>query len=85
MTATDPYADDPIVQKLEDAIWAFLLVKSRYPVLTATARAVDALRARADLRDRSPNGLIFQILRDSFDMLVIDLYSIREPSSPMND
>jgi hypothetical protein len=78
MTVTDPYADDPIVQKLEEAIWAFLQVKNRYPVLMTAAAEVDALRTRPDLRDRHANAHVVQILRDSFDMLVIDLYSIRE-------
>jgi hypothetical protein len=78
MSTTDVYADDPIVQKLEEAIWAFLQVKNRHPVLMTAAAEVDVLRTRPDLCNRHANAHVVQILRDSFDMLVIDLYSIRE-------
>jgi hypothetical protein len=74
---TDQSAEDPIVEELETAIFAFLLVKQRYPILMATAAEMDRLRGRSDIR-KTANGAAIQIMRDSFDMLVIDLYSVRE-------
>ncbi len=75
--STAPPAADPIVAKLDRAIFAFLLVKRRYPLLIETAAEMERLRKRSDVRPRS-NDAAIQIMRDSFDMLVIDLYSIRE-------
>ncbi len=66
-----------IVAKLDQAIYAFLIVKRRYPLLMETSAEMECLRKRPDVRPRS-NDAAIQIMRDSFDMLVIDLYSIRE-------
>jgi hypothetical protein len=77
LSATTEIANDPIVEELDAAIFAFLLVKRRYPVLMETAAEMDRLRTRRDIR-RTANGAAIQIMRDSFDMLVIDLYSVRE-------
>ncbi len=75
--STNQIAGDPIVKELDRAIFAFLLVKRRYPVLLGTAAAMEQLRKRRDIRP-VPNHAAIQLMRDSFDMLVIDLYSIRE-------
>jgi hypothetical protein len=72
-----PKAPDPLVTALERAIHAFLRVKRRYPILVATSKEMERLKKRSDVRPLSHDALI-QIMRDSFDMLVIDLYSIRE-------
>ena len=78
MTATtDTSIGDPVVDELDTALFAFLLVKQRYPILMATAAEMDRLRGRSDIR-RTANDAAIQIMRDSFDMLVIDLYSVRE-------
>jgi hypothetical protein len=68
---------DAIVEELDTAIFAFLLVKQRYPILMETAAEMERLRSRPDIR-RTSNDAAIQIMRDSFDMLVIDLYSVRE-------
>lgn len=68
---------DPVVEALDRAIFAFLLVKRRYPILMETSALMEQLRQRSDIRPH-PNGAAIQIMRDSFDMLVIDLWSIRE-------
>jgi hypothetical protein len=68
---------DEIVQQLDREIWAFISVKQRYPILMKTAAEMERLRARQDIRPRS-NSAAIQLMRDSFDMLVIDLYSVRE-------
>lgn len=74
---TEKGAKDPVVEELDTAIFAFLLVKQRYPILVATATEIDRLRSRSDVRGAG-NRAANQIMRDSFDMLVIDLYSVRE-------
>lgn len=74
---TGMIATDPVVEELDTAIFAFLLVKQRYPILMATAVEMDRLRKRLDIR-RTANSAAIQIMRDSFDMLVIDLHSVRE-------
>jgi hypothetical protein len=65
---------EPVVRELERAIRAFMFVRRRYPLLVATAAEMKRLRRRPDIR-RAANDAVIQILRDSFDMLVIDLYS----------
>jgi hypothetical protein len=65
-----------ILDLLEDATWAFALVSRRYPLLMQTASEVEGLEQR--FPERVQNEGLIQLFRDSFDMLVIDLYSIRE-------
>ena len=68
--------DEEIHKSLEDLVWSFTLVGRRYPLLVKTASELALVRERFP-RKYHNDGLM-QILRDSFDMLVIDLYSIRE-------
>lgn len=66
----------PIFEALENAIWAFARVRRRYPLLVDTAAELD--RVRAHFKPPTHNDGLMQVMRDSFDMLVIDLFSIRE-------
>jgi len=68
--------NDPILTALESAIWAFIRVRRRYPLLMDTAAELERVRAR--FKNEFHNDGLIQIMRDSFDMLVIDLFSIRE-------
>jgi hypothetical protein len=65
-----------IQKTLDDAVWAFIEVGRRYPLLLRTSEELDRVRAR--FRYQFHNDGLMQVLRDSFDMFVIDLYSIRE-------
>lgn len=73
----DSPAEDRVVVELERAIELFLLVKRRYPLLMATASELAVVRTLPNERPFA-NGAVLQVLRDSFDMLVIDLFSIRQ-------
>jgi hypothetical protein len=72
-----PTSDDPVVSTLEKAIHLFLQVKGRYPLLLATSRELERIRTLPNDRPFA-NDAVLQVLRDSFDMLIIDLYSIRQ-------
>lgn len=74
---TEPKDDDELVLALTRAISAFLRVKRRYPLLLETSNEIERLRKRRDVVPIAHDAMV-QIMRDSFDMLVIDLYSIRE-------
>ena len=66
----------PILDALENAVWAFTSVRRRYPLLVDTAAELERLKER--FRPQTYNDGLMQVMRDSFDMLVIDLFSIRE-------
>lgn len=69
--------DEPSVEKmLDDAVWAFVLVRRRYPLLVATLDELERLEAR--FPDHHANDGVLRLVHDSFDMLVIDLCSVRE-------
>jgi|GEM_PF-3277147 len=61
---------------LDSVVWSFIDVRKRYPLLLRTSVELDSVRPR--FQAEAYNEGLMQILRDSFDMLVIDLYSIRE-------
>jgi hypothetical protein len=63
-------------KRLEDVVWAFSLVRRRYPLLVRTSEEMDLLRRH--FTKNFYNDGVMQVLRDSFDMLVVDLFSIRE-------
>ncbi|HEX3694520.1 MAG TPA: hypothetical protein VH374_03935 [Polyangia bacterium] len=65
-----------ISSALENAVWAFTLVRRRYPLLMDTAAELGRVREHVNVYGH--NDGLMQIMRDSFDMLVIDLFSIRE-------
>ena len=62
----------------------FIVTKRRYPLLVATAKELDKLTDRMDRgrtdKSETPirNDAVLQLVRDCFDMFVIDLASIRE-------
>ena len=64
------------ISKLEDLQWRFALVQRRYPLLLATSERMKVVRQH--FGKRFHNDGVVQIMRDSFDVLVIDLYSIRQ-------
>lgn len=64
-----------IVVALKADISSLLRIKGRLPVQTAI---VDEFRTRGPRAWRGINDALLQIVRDSFDMLVIDLSSLRE-------
>jgi len=68
--------DSPLSSALENAVWAFTLVRRRYPLLMETAAELERVRKHTEAKGH--NDGLMQIMRDSFDMLVIDLFSIRE-------
>jgi hypothetical protein len=68
--------ESPIASALENAVWSFTLVRRRYPLLMETAAELERVREHA--KPKGHNDGLTQIMRDSFDMLVIDLFSIRE-------
>ena len=65
-----------IERTIDDAVWAFTAVRRRYPLLMKTSTELERVRGRFTYKFH--NDGLMQILRDSFDMLVIDLFSIRE-------
>lgn len=65
-----------IEKAIGDAVWAFTAVRRRYPLLMKTSAEIDRVRERFTYKFH--NDGLMQILRDSFDMLVVDLFSIRE-------
>jgi hypothetical protein len=75
---------DELLLLLNKAIHAYVFTKRRYPLLLATTKELDALIDHLKLTrvgGRRPgiwNDAVLQVVRDSFDMLVIDLASIRE-------
>jgi hypothetical protein len=64
-----------IVVALKEDITSLLRIKGRLPIQTAI---VDEFRSRGSRAWRGINDALLQIVRDSFDMLVIDLCSLRE-------
>lgn len=62
---------------LERAMWSLVSIKRRYPLLLKTIEKIEHVRTRSRHREFHNDALV-QILRDSFDMLVIDLASLRE-------
>jgi hypothetical protein len=77
MGPTESDSSDTLVEELRLAIFFFAEVRQRYPLLRTTAAEMERLRKRTDIR-QTPNLAAIRIMRDCFDMLVIDLYSIRE-------
>ena len=75
MTMKDPFSS-AIGKAIDDAVWAFTAVRRRYPLLMKTSAELERIRGRFTYKFH--NDGLMQILRDSFDMLVIDLFSIRE-------
>ena len=81
---TPPEQQDEFLAALDKAIRAYVFTKRRYPLLLATNKELDALIDNLMVKKvgrRKPgiwNDAVLQLLRDSFDMLVIDLASIRE-------
>lgn len=75
---------DDVVAALEAAIQAFVLAKRRYQLLVAAAKELDRLTETMNARrtdgEETPirNDAVLQLVRDCFDMFVIDLASIRE-------
>src|SRR5579871_192706 len=71
-----------VVDALQAMVNAIIWAKRRYPMLLAAAKELDALsdvmRAKSGKEVPIRNDAVLQLLRDSFDMLVIDLASIRE-------
>ncbi|NNB89470.1 hypothetical protein [Corallococcus exiguus] len=69
---------------LNEAIDAYVVTKRRYPLLLAIAKELDKLMGRLSekkigrRRVRIWNDAVLQLARDSFDMFVIDLFSLRE-------
>jgi len=77
MAGAEVAPTDPLVDELDLVIFFFAEVKQRYPILMKTAAEMEQLRKHGDVRP-TPNLAAIQVMRDCFDMLVIDLYSIRE-------
>lgn len=77
-------ARDPLLEKLQETINGLIFTKRRLPLVANTARELDELVAA--MQRRSPagtevhvrNDAVLQLIRDAFDMLVIDLASLRE-------
>ena len=75
---------DDVVAALEAAIHAFVRTKRRYQLLVAAASELDRLTDTMNVRradgNETPirNDAVLQLVRDCFDMFVIDLASIRE-------
>lgn len=75
---------DELLELLDEAISAYVVTKRRYPLLLATTSSLDTLIERLKVKNASPrepgiwNDAVLQLLRDSFDVFVIDLASIRE-------
>ena len=75
---------DEVVTALKAAIHAFVRTKRRYFLLVATAKELDRLTdamntGRTDGKETPiRNDAVLQLVRDCFDMFVIDLASIRE-------
>lgn len=67
---------DVLVQSVKTAIHSLLVVKARLPLLAEIDAAFVRQAPKAGSIVR--NDVIFQLIRDSFDMLVIDLASMRE-------
>lgn len=83
-TKKEPSApQDELRTLLDGAMSAFVITKRRYLLLIATLAEWERVEKRMDelaegkTRHRG-NDAVVQMLRDSFDMLVIDLASIRE-------
>jgi hypothetical protein len=72
---------DPILESLEQALRGFLLTKRRHPLLVAVfeeGERLEKLEIRRKGRSLAFDHPVLQLVRDCFDMLVIDLYSLRE-------
>ncbi|MBZ4421760.1 hypothetical protein [Myxococcus sp. RHSTA-1-4] len=75
---------DELLALLDEALHAYVVTKRRYPLLVATTKSIDTLLERLRVQNTSPrkpgiwNDAVLQLLRDSFDVFVIDLASIRE-------
>ncbi len=65
-----------IVESLREAIHNLLVIKGRLPVLQAVAQELDRMQGGQDYRVR--NDAVLRVVRDSYDMLVVDLASLRE-------
>ncbi|RKH42428.1 hypothetical protein D7X12_15670 [Corallococcus sicarius] len=69
---------------LDEAIEAYVVTKRRYPLLRAIAQELDKVMGQLSAKKTSRrrvriwNDAVLQLARDSFDMFVIDLFSIRE-------
>jgi len=67
--------DDPLVASVRRAIHDLLIIKNRLPMLREVFSELSRRRqAGAELR----NDSVLQVVRDSGDMLVVDLASLRE-------
>lgn len=74
---------DELRDLLDSTMSAFVITKRRYLLVAATVAELERIERHMSGLDseakRHPgNDAVFQMLRDSFDMLVIDLASIRE-------
>jgi hypothetical protein len=69
-------AVDELQTSLKENISQLLFTKARLPVLKALA--IELKRIGNGVDPPSRNGCVLQLVRDSFDMMVIDLASLRE-------
>jgi hypothetical protein len=67
---------EAVLAALSEAIEILSRVKARLPVLLALVKELDRIAGGRPVPAR--NSLVLQMARDSFDMLVIDLNSLRE-------
>jgi hypothetical protein len=65
-----------VVEALREAIHSLLVIKGRLPVLQAVAQELKRMQGGQDYRVR--NDAVLRVVRDSYDMLVVDLASLRE-------
>lgn len=75
---------DELLELLDEVINAYVVTKRRFPLLLATTASINTRIDRLRIQNVSPrapglwNDAVLQLLRDSFDVFVIDLASIRE-------
>jgi hypothetical protein len=65
-----------VVEALRVAIHNLLVIKGRLPVLQAVAGELERMQGGQECRVR--NDAVLRLVRDSYDMLVVDLASLRE-------
>jgi hypothetical protein len=74
-------AKDELLESLEITVRRFVSIKLRYPLLLATAEALDRLILHLKKSSHTAivirNDAVYQLLLDCFDMFVIDLASLR--------
>ncbi|WP_157757460.1 hypothetical protein [Corallococcus macrosporus] len=83
-SSTPAKPQDELLELLDEVINAYVVTKRRFPLLLATTMSIDKLIDRLRSQNTGPrapglwNDAVLQLLRDSFDVFVIDLASIRE-------